>query len=191
MAARLRGGARAPEIRRDPACTVLRHALLALLALAACASPPENTPADAPPIDHERVSLADAVGWPLQRSIRADLDGDGTDERLVVASDVAVDSAGVPMWEDGHHWAAYVVDAPEAGAPEADSSRTLLYGAFLPMGRAEVAVTEPSVGGPPRVFVLSRSVGHVTAENVAYDGPGEARGLGSATFSPLTWVPAP
>ena len=167
----------------------MRHALLAALALTGCASPPESTPADAPPIDHGRVSLADAVGWPLQRSVRADLDGDGADERLVVASDVAVDASGMPMWEDGHRWAAYVVDAPEGEA--ADSSRTLLYGAFLPMGRAEVAVTEPSAGEPPRVFVLSRSVGRVTAQDVAYDGPGEARGLGSATFSPLTWVPAP
>ena len=166
----------------------MRHALLAALALAACASPPENTPADAPPIDHERVSLGDAVGWPLQRSLMADLDGDGADERLVVASDVAVDAQGEPMWEDGHRWAAYVVDA---GAGAADSSRTLLYGAFLPMGHAEVAVTEPSVGEPPRVFVLSRSTGRVTGQDVAYDGPGEARGLGGATFSPLTWVPAP
>ena len=167
----------------------MRTSLIALLVLAACDPPPENTPADAPPIDHERVSLADAVGWPLQRSVRADLDGDGADERLVVASDVAVDASGMPMWEDGHRWAAYVVDAPEGEA--ADSSRTLLYGAFLPMGRAEVAVTEPSVGEPPRVFVLSRSTARVTGEDIAYDGPGEARSLGGATFSPLTWVPAP
>ena len=160
-----------------------------LLLLVACDSPPENRPADAPPIDHERVSLADAAGWPLQRSLQADLDGDGTSERLVVASDVAVDSTDAPMWEDGHRWAVYVVDAPAPG--DADSSRTLLYGAFLPMGRAEVAVTEPSIGEPPRVFVLSRSVGRVTGEDIAYDGPGEARSLGSATFSPHTWVAIP
>ena len=173
-----------------PLATV-RHALLATVALAACGSPSENVPVDAPPIDHERVSLGDAVGWPLQRALRADRDGDGADERLVVASDVAVDPAGAPMWEDGHRWAVYVVDALEAGGGATDSSRTLLYGAFLPMGRAEVAVTEPSEGEPPRVFVLSRSAGRVTAEDVAYDGPGEARGLGSATFSPTTWVPVP
>ena len=170
----------------------MRYSLLALLTLTACDPPPANAPADAPPIDHDRVGLDDAVGWPLQRSLRADLDGDGADERLVVASDVAVDSAGTPMWEDGHRWAVYVVDATEAGgAASADSSRTLLYGAFLPMGRAEVAVTEPSVGEPPRVFVLSRSALRVTAEDIAYDGPGEARGLGSATFLPTVWVPAP
>ena len=164
-----------------------------MLALAACDPPPPNTPADAPPIDHERVSLGDAVGWPLQRSLRADLDGDGVDERLVVASDVAVDDTGAPMWEDGHRWAVYVVDGPEAGGETtgADSSRTLLYGRFLPMGQAEVAVTEPSVGEPPRVFVLSRSTARVTGEDIAYDGPGQARGLGGATFFPLRWVPAP
>ena len=170
----------------------MRTPLFTLLAVAACTPPPENRPADAPPIDHERVSLGDAVGWPLQRSLRADLDGDGADERLVVASDVAVDAAGAPMWEDGHRWAVFVVDTPDIESEMgADSSRTLLYGAFLPMGRAEVAVTEPSVGEPPRVFVLSRSVARVTAEDVAYDGPGRARGLGSATFSPTTWVPDP
>ena len=107
----------------------------------------------------------------------------------MVASDVAVDAAGAPMWEDGHRWAAYVVDQPGAGS--ADSSRTLLYGAFLPMGHAEVAVTEPSAGEPPGVFVLSRSTARVTAQDVAYYGAGEARGLGSATFSPLAWVPVP
>ena len=133
--------------------------------------------------------LEDVVGWPLQRSVTADLDGDGADERLVVASDVSVDAAGAPLWEDGHLWAAYVVDAPEAGAR--DSARTLLYGAFLPMGRAEVALTEPSVGEPPRVFILSRMNGRVTAEDVAYDGPGKARGMGGATFMPQRWVPVP
>ena len=165
-----------------------RFLLLLALAFAACDPPPANTPADFPPIDRERVSLDDAVSWPLQRSLRADLDGDGADERLVVASDVTVDSSGMPLWEDGHRWAAYVVDAPEAGA---DSARTLLYGAFLPMGRAEVAVTEPSAGEPPRVFVLSRMNGRVTAEDIAYDGPGAARGLGGATFLPQTWVSIP
>lgn len=92
----------------------MRASLVVLLVSAACNPPPEKTPADIPPIDHERVSLGDAVGWPLRRSLRADLDGDGEAERLVVASDVTVDSSGAPMWEDGHRWAAYVVDAPEA-----------------------------------------------------------------------------
>ena len=144
---------------------------------------------DPPPIDSARVPLSDAVGWSFQRSAWADLDGDGADERLVVTADVAVDAAGRPLWEDGHRWAAYVVDAPGSGA--ADSSRTLLYGAFLPMGRAEVAVTEPYEGEPPRVLVIDRMNGRASAQEVAYDGPGRARGLGGAHFRPQTWVAVP
>lgn len=135
------------------------------------------------------MSLDDAVGWPFQRSVWADLDGDGTGERLVVAADVVVDSAGAPLWEDGHRWAAYVVDGSETGA--ADSARTLLYGAFLPMGRAEVAVTEPYEGEPPRVLVIDRANGRASAQEVAYDGPGRARGLGGAHFRPGRWVAVP
>ena len=137
------------------------------------------------PIDAERVSLADAQAWPYQRSVAVNLDPDPAPERLVVASDVTVDGAGAPMWEDGHRWAAYVVDAPEPG--RADSSRTLLYGAFVPMGRADVAVQDAHDG--QEVMVLERAPSRVVVHTVRYDGPGRARPVSGSYYWPQTWVP--
>ena len=161
------------------ALAVLAAALLAG-GLAACSPRPSAAPCPDCLVLHD-VTVIDGLGNPP-----------APHQTVVVRGGLiegVYDAEGMPMWEDGHRWAAYVVDAPEGEA--ADSSRTLLYGAFLPMGRAEVAVTEPSVGEPPRVFVLSRSTARVTGEDIAYDGPGQARGLGGATFFPLRWVPAP
>ena len=144
---------------------------------------------DPPPIDSARVPLADALAWPVQRGLMADLDGDGVDERLVVASDVLPGPDGAPAWEDGHRWAAWVVE-PETDA-SGDSVRTQLYGAFVPTGRADVYVTAPSVGEAPSVLVLERGGTRVATHDVRYHGPADARSVSSATDPVLPRVPYP
>ena len=144
---------------------------------------------DAPPIDSSRVLLADALAWSVQRGQAADLDGDGADERLVVASDVMPGPDGAPAWEDGHRWAVWVLE-PETDA-SGDSVRTQLYGAFVPTGRADVYVTAPSVGEPPGVLVLERGGTRVATHEVRYHGPADARSVSSATYPVLPRVPYP
>ena len=144
---------------------------------------------DPPPVDSSRVPLADALAWHVQRGQVADLDGDGADERLVVASDVMPGPDGAPAWEDGHRWAAWVVE-PETDA-SGDSVRTQLYGAFVPTGRADVNVTAPPVGEAPSVLVLERGGTRVATHGVRYHGPVDARSVSSATYPVLRGVPFP
>lgn len=158
---------------------------ICVIAFATVAGCTRHTDANAtgmhlPPIDHERVSLDDAVTWPVQRGLAADLDNDGIDERLVVASDVTAGADDEPLWEDGHRWAVWVVE-PETEAA-GDSVRTLLYGRFIPLGRADVSVMVPSVGEAPHVLVLERGPSQVAAEEVRYVGPGDARSITGAYF---------
>ncbi|MDT0631409.1 hypothetical protein [Rubrivirga litoralis] len=131
-----------------------------------------------PPIDPEGPPLEESVAWPVQRGLTADLDGDGVDERLVVASDVTVGADGEPLYEDGHRWAVWVVEPEAAG----DSVRTQLYGAFVPMGRADVYLTAPSVGESPSVLVLERGGTQVQTNDVRYHGPGDARSVSGGTY---------
>ena len=144
---------------------------------------------DAPPIDADQVTLADALTWPVQHGLSADLDDDGQDERLVVASDVTAGSDGEPLWEDGHRWAVWVVE-PDTDA-QGDSLRTLLYGDFVQLGRVDVSVMAPSEGQAPGVFVLERGQAQVAALEVRYDGPGVARSQGSCYFQVQRGVPFP
>lgn len=139
-----------------------------LLAVSGCARHSQAAPIVELPIDTARVTLAEAVTWPVQRSLSADLDGDGAAERLSVASDVGAGPDGEPRWEDGHRWATWVT------AP-GDSARTLLYGAFVPNGRVDVSVeVQPETGGPGVVF-LERGPTRIRVATVRYDGPGRAR----------------
>ena len=149
----------------------------------------EAVASDSLPIDSARAPLAGAVAWPVQRGQMADLDGDGVDERLVVASDVMPGPDGAPAWEDGHRWAVWVVE-PRTDAA-GDSVRTQLYGAFVPTGRADVYVTAPPVGEPLGVLVLERGGTRVATHVVRYHGPADARSVSSATYPVLPRVPYP
>ena len=162
---------------------------LAIL-LSGCTSPSEqNTPLTTPPIDAERVSMEEALGWAVQQSTIADLDNDGADERLVLAADAEAGPEGEPLWEDGHRWALWAVELATDAA--GDSVRTLLYGAFVPNGTAEVAVQDPSIGQAPAVLILERSPAQVRVLEVMYDGPGAAREASAAYYRPRTWLTLP
>ena len=157
------------------------------LALAGCPAPPDPGPypLEAPPIDADRVSLDDALGWPVQRETVADLDGDGADEHLVLAADATAGPDGDPLWEDGHRWALWAVEL----AP--DSVRTLLYGAFVSQGRVEIALEDPSIGGAPDVVVMERTPSQVRMLEVRYHAPGDARTVTAAYYHPRTWLTIP
>ena len=160
------------------------RALLATLALGACARAPdtrrEPNPLEAPPIDSTRVRSADEPStWGYRRALDADLDGDRREEQLVIASDVVLGAGGTPLWEDGHRWAVYV---------EAPVGRTLLYAAFVPNGFVEAAALAPSDTRVRRVLVQERTPAMLRALEVEYEGPGAAK-LRSGAHYPLgTWI---
>jgi hypothetical protein len=148
-------------------CRVL--ALLAPLA-AACriadSGPPARGDTTAAALVESRVPEAAAgdTGWPWVRRATLDLNGDARPEQVVVLSDVRIDSAGRPLWEDGHRWQVYV----ESPAGE----RTRLYARFLPNGSLATRFTEPARGAPPRIVLLERTPSAVGVYDVRYVSPG-------------------
>jgi hypothetical protein len=131
------------------------------------------------PLDAERVAPGQVAGWRHRRGVDADLDGDGRNEQLVIAADVALSAADQPLWEDGHRWAVFVSE-PQV---------TLLYGAFVPNGHVEAAVLMPEAGGRRHVLVHERTPGQERAFVLAYDGPGTVRALSATTFAIEQRVP--
>ncbi len=166
----------------------LAEAVLAAALVTGCANPPsppgaqEANPLEAPPVDVARVGSTEvAAAWSYRREASADLDGDGTAERIVIAADVTLSEKQVPLWEDGHRWAVYV----EA----ADGKRTMLYSAFVPNGFAEAALLAADSEGRRRVLVQERTPGQVRALEIEYLGPGNAKSRSAAHYQIEQWLP--
>ena len=151
--------------------------------VAGCAQPAESpvAPLQAPPVDTQRIRIEDAAQWPHRRTIHVDLDGDGTVERVVLAADVTLNDAGAALWEDGHRWALFVEDAGE---------RTLVYGAFVPNGHAEVGLLAAEGAERARhLLVRERTPQQVRTVVVEYRGPGAARTISDAHYQIDQWLP--
>jgi hypothetical protein len=139
-------------------------------------------PLEAVPVDASRITEVDEVAsWGYRREASADLDGDGRTELVVLTSDVELSTAGVPLWEDGHRWAVYV----QGSARE----RTLLYGAFVPNGFVEAAISNSDDKGRRRVLVQERTPHQMRAFEVEYAGPGVVRASSSAYYQIEQWLP--
>lgn len=142
----------------------------------------EPNPLEKPPIDTARVPSADtAATWGYRKEASADLDGDGTPERVVVAADATLGANGAPIWEDGHRWGVYVEGA--------SGKRTLLYGAFVPNGFTEVAILAPGSEKRRKVLVQERTPQQMRALEVEYLGEGSARSSSSAYYQIGEWLP--
>jgi hypothetical protein len=154
------------------------------VAAIACSPPADSTaanPLDAPPVDRARVrSVDEAASWPHRRTFEADLNGDGTSERVVLTSDVQLGDNGKPLWEDGHRWAVFVED---------QGRRTLLYAAFVPNGHAEAAVLTPDTDGRRHVLIQERTPQQARSLVVAYERPSMARAVSTAHYQIEQWLP--
>lgn len=102
-------------------------------------------------------------GWAYRLSAQADLDGDGTPERVAVLADVGLDAGGEPVWDDGQAW--------EVRVEEADGTRTRLYARFIQLGELEARIVE--AGGGLAVGLVEKTAERETAFVVRYGGPGE------------------
>jgi hypothetical protein len=159
-------------------------AAAALCLLPACSAPAETpSPAsrNAPPVDGGRIRLDEAQRWTHRRFVDADLDGDGSTERVILAADVQTGSRGIPLWEDGHRWAVIVEDG---------DARTLLYGAFVPNGEAETAVLSPDSTNRRHVLVRERTPQQSRTFVIAYEKPGTARAVSAAYDQVEQWIPS-
>lgn len=155
----------------------------AIVAIGSCASPDSrNTPLDVPRIDSARIGAVDDVlAWSYRRATKADLDGDGSPENVVLVADVQLTADGKPLWEDGHRWAAFVESS--------SGQRTLIYGAFVPRGFAEAAVTAADDQARRRVLIQERTPEQLVTVEVEYRGPGRIRTSSSAHYQLEQWLP--
>ena len=135
----------------------------------------ELNPLDRPPIDSLRVQSPDLIAsWKYREESSADLDGNGRREKIMLAADAELGGGNIPLWEDGHRWGLLV---------ESDrGERTLLYGAFVPNGRASAAVLQPDSDGRRKVLIEERRASELRVFEVEYRGPGKVR-LSSAWYS--------
>lgn len=108
------------------------------------------------------TAVAGEAGWNYQRSGRADLDTDGTVERVVLASEVVL-ARGRPAWDDGHHWQVYVESA--------DGERTQLYAQRLQLGMLTLRLTG-EVGGP-KILLIEHLPDSIKVYEIVYNGPGD------------------
>ena len=177
-----------------------RTLIAAGVALGACrGSPP-------PPADSARdsasvatplaspITLVDtavpqaAVGdprWEFQQSASADLNGDGTAERVVLLANVEL-VRGRPAWDDGQRWQLYV----EA----ADGTRTRLYARFVQLGHVEAFLGPASADGVRPVVIIERTPQRLAVYETRYRGPNAvaARELAAPEIDPaiaLTGTP--
>jgi hypothetical protein len=119
--------------------------------------------------------------WRQRRMLDADLNGDGTSERIVLTCDVTMNDSGAPLWEDGHRWALIVEEADR---------RTLVYGAFVPNGQAEAAVLTPDQSGNRRhLLVHERTPQQLRAIVVEYLDPESTRTVSTAYYQIEQWLP--
>ena len=144
----------------------------------------EANPLERVPVDSARVGSASLpAAWKYHEELRADLDGDGSEEAVVLAADVELDMRGNPLWEDGHRWALYVES--ESG------KRTLLYAAFVPNGRATAALLRADDRGRRLVMIEERAASQLVLYEVEYESPGKAR-LSTAFYSQVErWLSPP
>lgn len=117
--------------------------------------PPVDTLASLPPRNGD--------GWGYVRSAAADLDGDGEQERVVVAARVEV-RRGEPLWDDGQDWAVFV--------EEVDGQRTPILLRFVQLGHVEALLTEAGEA-PPAVLAVERTPHSLSVYEAVYRGPGD------------------
>lgn len=160
-----------------------RFLALLILSCLSCrnAPPASDNPLLAPPVNAAlNVSARQALGWDYQRALQADLNGDGSEEQVVLAADVAVNERDLPLWEDGHRWAVVVRER---------GSDTLVFSSFVPNGFVEAAISTASSEGSRELFIQERTPDQVRSLVVSYQEPGSARSVSGAYYQIEQWMP--
>ena len=112
-------------------------------------------------------AVAGAEGWNYQQSARADLDGDGQAERVVLTAKVEL-YRGRPAWDDGQPWQVYIETA--------DGRRTYVYGQRLQLGTLTMRVAQRDSAQAATVVLLEQLPDRMSVYEVSYSGPGRVSG---------------
>lgn len=94
------------------------------------------------------TALPDEVAdWTEVSRYTGDVDGDGTDEVVVLATSAEYDKDGTVMWDDGQDWALYVDDRDE---------KYVLLNQYVQLGNVYFEVSDyyTADGAEPRINVI-------------------------------------
>ena len=108
-------------------------------------------------------AVAGTEGWNYQQSARADLDGDGQPERVVMTAKVEL-YRGRPAWDDGQPWQVYIETA--------DGRRSYVYGQRLQLGTLTMRVAQRDSAQAATVVLLEQLPDRIGLYEVSYGGPG-------------------
>jgi len=161
--------------------------LLGLLLLVGCNQPaattpapgpvpePVPTPAPAPAPAAQAVNLIDpnyppavagAPGWEYHKSLSADLDGDGTAEKVSITNNAYWDAQRQEFgWDDGHSWHVYV--------QEPDGAKTYVFSGWVQLGQLDVILDEAK----PGFYIVNSRPGSLGVYRVTYSGPARAEAV--------------
>jgi hypothetical protein len=154
--------------------------LATVVLLAGCGADPREGPAtrgdstvSAPSSSTETRTAADDTlirpaaprhTYTLLDSATADVDGDGTPERVELAATVELDTRGEPLWDDGHTWMVAVRDGADTYP---------LIERFVPWGGAAFWIVAEDSAGPAAVLVQTSTYafggGGVRLEKFVFD----------------------
>lgn len=107
-------------------------------------------------------AVAGEAGWNYQQFADADLDGDGSVERVVLTARVEL-VRGRPAWDDGQPWQVYI--------QAADGSRTYIYAQRLQLGTLSMRVSLAEVGRPATVVLIEHVPDRLSLYEISYAGP--------------------
>lgn len=110
-------------------------------------------------------AIAGDSGWNYRQAAEADLDGDGTIERVVLIARVEL-VRGRPAWDDGQPWQVYI---------ETDyGRRTHVYAQRLQLGSLTMRVSLAEAGRPSSVVLVEHLPDRLSLFEVSYAGPERA-----------------
>ncbi len=121
-----------------------------------------------PDLIDDSYLVADPVSddWAYQKTARVDLDGDGSEEQILLFANVSM-VGGEYCWDDGQTW--------ELRIDEQTGEQTRVYAQYLQFGTAEVAFRRKSEQGSPLLLLLEETDYSLRVYEIVYDGPGKIR----------------
>lgn len=127
--------------------------------------------------------LGEIEAWAARDSIPGDLNGDGTEETVVLTAAASVDAQGRPMWDDGQRWAVLV---------RTPGGEDVIYEQFVQLGRADVTLLDHD--GNTQLLITESGPTGRRIWQVRWDGPGDAEVVaqaGGVTLGPDSQLSLP
>ncbi|MFO7172415.1 MAG: hypothetical protein DIU70_005515 [Bacillota bacterium] len=135
---------------------------------------------------HYPLGVAGQREWGYHQEVKADLDEDGVEEKLVVIARVGRPPGGQDYsWDDGQPWNVYV--------EEPDGTRTYVFADWVQLGKLVVGVAGTTAGEPQDVAILALEGAGWTLYHVDYQGPGKFKmvEMASVPIMTTTFPPEP